>query len=62
MASKLGFCYFVSFVDDFSRFMWIFPMRYKFDVHAIFIAFQCYVECQFTVKIKQFQSNGGGEF
>ena len=52
------------FVDDFTRYTWLYPLKLKSDVHQSFIDFQHRVERQFNLKIKSFQSDwgGGGEF
>ena len=34
--SNLGFRYFLLFVDDFTRYSWIFPLKNKSDVFSIF--------------------------
>uniref|UniRef100_A0A251UMJ3 Putative ribonuclease H-like domain-containing protein n=1 Tax=Helianthus annuus TaxID=4232 RepID=A0A251UMJ3_HELAN len=57
-----NFVYYVAFVDDYSRFTWIYPLRAKsqfFDALCIFIPF---VQNQFSTTIKTFQSDGGTEF
>lgn len=56
------FRYFVLFVDDFSRYAWLYPLRRKSDFFQYFLLFQKMVERQFERKIKKFQSDGGGEF
>jgi hypothetical protein len=56
-----GYKYYVIFVDDWSRFTWLYPLHHKSDVFANFVKFKLLVENQFF-KIKQFQSDGGGEF
>ncbi|CAH9137156.1 unnamed protein product, partial [Cuscuta epithymum] len=60
--SNLGFKYYVSFIDDFSRYTWVYPMRRKSEVYTHFCNFQTLVENLFDRKIKVFQSDGGGEF
>ena len=60
--SNLGFKYYVCFVDDFSRYTWIYPLKRKYEVHARFQDFQALVENLFDCKIKIFQSDGGREF
>jgi len=57
-----GFRYYVSFLDNFSKFCWVFPIVSKSDVHSIFLQFQANVEYQFERKIKMLQTDGGGEF
>lgn len=60
--SNLGFVYYVCFVDDFSRFTWIYPMKHKDEVSNNFMNFQNLVENLFDRKIKRVQSDGGREF
>lgn len=56
--SNLGFQYYVIFVDDFSRFTWLYPMKNKSEVFTHFCAYQKLVENLFNSKIKIFQSDG----
>ena len=60
--STTGARYYVSFMDDYSKFLWLFPIKLKFDVEQIFLTFQKYVENQFDRKIKSIQSDWGGEY
>ena len=60
--SNLGYKYYVIFVDDHSQFTWLYPLKFKSDFFRIFIQFQKFVETQFSLKIKSFQSDGGTEF
>jgi len=62
VSSNLGYKYYVIFVDDHSRFTWLYPLKFKSDFFRIFIQFQKFVETQFSLKIKAFQSNEGTEF
>jgi hypothetical protein len=39
MRSANGSRYYVSFIDDFSRFLWIYTLKYKSDVHHVFLEF-----------------------
>ena len=57
-----GSKYYVLFVDDYSRYSWIFPMQFKQEVFNIFVKFKLQVENLFSSKIKAFQSDGGGEY
>jgi hypothetical protein len=43
------------FLDAFTKFIWIFPLKLKSDVEPIFIQFQKYIEQHFDLKIKQFK-------
>lgn len=57
-----GHCYFVLFVDDFSKYVWFFPLVRKSDVCDIFLKFQVKEERLFNTKIRNFQSDWGGEY
>lgn len=50
------------FVDDHSRFTWLYPLEKKSEIFICFLKFQKLVENQFGQKIKIFQCDGGGEF
>jgi histone deacetylase 1/2 len=39
IASSGGYKYYVSFVDDYSRFCWIYLLKHKSDVEQVFYAF-----------------------
>jgi hypothetical protein len=54
--------YYLSIVDDFSRYSWLFPMTLKSDALSIFLKFQTLVENYFETTIKSVQTDGGGEF
>jgi len=54
--------YYVSFVDHFSKYTWLFPIPAKSSVMQIFFSFQKLVECQFNCKIKSIQTGWGGEY
>lgn len=61
-SSNSGFTYYVLFIDDFSRFTWIYPLKYKHEVFAKFVAFKAYVENQFTTSLQVLRTDGGGEY
>ena len=54
--------YFVIFVDHFTKYIWFYPIKYKFDVFNIFLTFKNLMENYFKTKIISLYSNGGGEF
>lgn len=60
--SKHGYRYYILFVDDFSRYVWLYPMKEKSESHAMFLQFKIHVEYYFHTRIKIFRSDGGGEF
>ncbi|KAJ0981423.1 hypothetical protein J5N97_009678 [Dioscorea zingiberensis] len=57
-----GFRYYVSFIDDFSKFVWFYPIKSKSDVALVFTQFQPHVERLLNKKIVSVQSDGGGEY
>jgi histone deacetylase 1/2 len=54
--------YYVSFIDDFSKFTWIYLLKYKSEVFQKFHDFQNLVERLFDRKIVVVQSDWGGEY
>lgn len=57
-----GFRYYLVILDDFTRYLWLYPMHYKSDVKTIVTQFSAFVKTQFHVDIKSFRSDNGGEF
>ncbi|KAM5572540.1 hypothetical protein ABKV19_012545 [Rosa sericea] len=57
-----GYKYYVTFIDDCTKFVWIFPLINKSDVLAQFVKFYAFVHTQFDSTIKILQTDGGGEF
>ena len=60
--SHARYKYFVTFIDDFSRYTWVYFLRSKSEVFAIFRQFATYVETQFSTPIKILRSDSGGEY
>ncbi|GJZ70747.1 ribonuclease H-like domain-containing protein [Tanacetum coccineum] len=58
--SSSGFKYYVLFLDHFSHFLWIYPLRSKSDMFDKFLHFRNYVKNQFKCEIKNFQCDHGG--
>jgi hypothetical protein len=48
--------YYVSFIDDFSKFSWIYPLKFKSDVFQKFVEIQNLVERLFDRKIITIQT------
>ncbi|KAH9684587.1 hypothetical protein KPL70_013604 [Citrus sinensis] len=61
-ASIGGSHYFVTFVDDFSRRVWVYTMRAKDEVLEIFVKWKKLVETQVGRKIKVLRSDNRGEY
>jgi transposase InsO family protein len=61
--TSMGGClYFVTFIDDYSRKVWVYVLKSKGEVFAKFVEFKALVEKQSEHKIKAFRSDNGGEF
>nr|XP_048337075.1 uncharacterized protein LOC125424275 [Ziziphus jujuba var. spinosa] len=60
VTSKEGYKYYIQFLDDFSIFVCIYPLRMKFEALTVFSKFQAMVERQFDRKIKMVQADWGG--
>ena len=58
--SRDGYQYYISFVNDFSRYTWIYPLKFKSYALEVFKLFKLQVENQFTTTIKTLQSDWGG--
>jgi hypothetical protein len=54
--------YYVSFIDDYSKFTSIYLLHHKSDVSKYFLEFQTLVECMLDKKIIVVQSDWGGEY
>lgn len=60
-ASSISGCrFYVIFIDDYSRYCWMFPIQFKSQVFEIFVHFKALVENMFERKIKSFQYDGVG--
>ncbi|KAM2607610.1 hypothetical protein TB2_036145 [Malus domestica] len=57
-----GFRYYIIFVDDFTKYSWLFPLKYKSEAFAIFTQFKSMIENLLSTKIVTLRSDSGGEF
>ncbi|BBH09514.1 hypothetical protein Prudu_022027 [Prunus dulcis] len=57
-----GYRYYVSFVDECTGFLWLYPLLNKSGVFEIFLKFYAFISTQFGAHLQYFQSDGGGEF
>lgn len=54
--------FYVSFIDDYSKFTWIYLLRHKSEVFQKIHEFQAMIERQFNKKILAMQTDWGGEY
>jgi hypothetical protein len=57
-----GARYFVSFIDNFFRRCWVYPIRRKADVLVVFKTFKAWVELESKKKIKCLRIDNGEEY
>ncbi|KAI0495692.1 hypothetical protein KFK09_021995 [Dendrobium nobile] len=62
VSSILGCRFFVLFIDDYSRYTWLFPLLHKSDVFNVFKQFTTLIENQLNHRIKILRTDGGTEF
>ena len=54
--------YYVIFIDDAKRWIWIDLMRQKSEVFANYKDYEAWLKTQFDTSVKNFQSDKGGEY
>jgi transposase InsO family protein len=57
-----GNSYFLNFIDDFTRHVWLYLIERKSDVFTKFKKFKSLVETQSGNKVKKLRTDGGGEY
>lgn len=62
VSSREGFKYFITFIDDYSKYTAIYPMKLKSDSLNCFKTFRASFELLLSTKIKAIRSDNGGEF
>ena len=62
IVTKGGSQYYVAFVDDYSRFTWVYLMTRKSDFYKIYFNFHSMICNQFSTTIKVLRSDLGGEY
>ena len=55
--STLGFRYFVTFIDDYSRYTWLFLMKTRAKLFSIFQKFHAEIRTQFNIYIRILRSD-----
>jgi transposase InsO family protein len=62
IASSSGAKYFLTIVDDYSRFTWVFFIHHKSETQYLLANFFSFVQTQFHVSIANIRVDNGGEF
>jgi hypothetical protein len=62
IVSFTGYKYYVLFLDDYSHYCWVYPLRHKSEVFDKFCNFHQLIDTQFGTKLKNFQCDGGTEY
>ena len=57
-----GNLYFVIFINEFTRMLWVYPIKRKSEVFAVFQKFKAYAEKQSGATLKILRTDGGGEY
>ena len=57
-----GYLYFVTFIDDHSRKIWVYTLKRKDHVLNVFKQFHALVERQTGLKLKYIRTDNGGEY
>ena len=56
------FRYYIVFVDAYTRYSWLYPLKLKFDALFVFVIFHKFVELQYNSKLRALQTDKGVEF
>lgn len=54
LQSHSGIKYYAIFLDQYSHFVWVYPLRYKSEVYSKFLHFSAYISNQFQTTLKTF--------
>ena len=54
--------YALTFIDEFSRYFWVYFLKHKFEVSSLFKVFKALVENQSGRKLKVLRYDNGGEY
>ena len=62
MLTILGFQYFVTFIDDYSRCTWLFLMKNRVELYSIFQKFYAEILTQFNISIRVLRGDNAKEY
>jgi hypothetical protein len=62
VATKGEFQYYVSFIDDHTRYCWVYLMKHRSEFFEIYAAFRALIKPQHSAVIKCFRCDLGGEY
>ena len=62
VASLGGSTYYITFIDDSSRKVWVYFLKNKFDVFETFKKWKAIVETETGLKVKCLRPDNGGEY
>ncbi|KAJ9548438.1 hypothetical protein OSB04_020981 [Centaurea solstitialis] len=62
VSSKGGSKYYVSFIDDYTRYTWVFLMKRRSDFLLVYSNFRALIKTQHSAVIKCFRCDLGGEY
>ncbi|KAJ3691742.1 hypothetical protein LUZ61_020906 [Rhynchospora tenuis] len=62
IVSSLGYKYYITFVDDYSNYTWIYFLKQKSDVLNVFSLFKSQAENLLNTSIKTLRTDGGTEY
>jgi hypothetical protein len=57
-----AFRFYLVFVDEFTKFTWVYLLKHKSDTFQVFTQFRAMLETQFSLPIKILRTDCGGEF
>ena len=57
-----GYSYFITFINDLSKFSYVYLMKHKFEAFDRFKEYQSMVEKKIRLSIKTLRSDRGGEY
>jgi histone deacetylase 1/2 len=61
ITSYYGYNYYITFVDTYTKYTWIYFLKHKSDALKAFTQFSSFIQNQFQSTIKALQSDWGGE-